>query len=101
MTYIETPYHGERELPYFSLRQIDLPEILQWEVNGKYYVVMKVEMTALRNRSDLDSKDDKPKMEADFQVHSIRPVDHEPVDAKALERKDFEGLVGKIKSGKA
>lgn len=93
------PYHDERKLPEFSLRQIDLPEILKWRVNGEYYLVMKVQMTGLRNNKDLNSKEDKSRVEADFQVHSIRALDKEPVDAAMMEKKDFEDTVTKVKSG--
>lgn len=99
--YIEAPYHGERELPRFSLREIDLPDIKGWKVNGSYYLVMKVEMTGIHNMSDLPAKDDKGKMVADFKVHSIRPVTHEPIDVKSLEKADFERTVADVKSGKA
>lgn len=99
--YIEAPYHGERELPRFSLREIDLPEIKQWKVNGSYYLVMKVEMTGISNMSDLPAKDDKGKMVGDFKVHSIRPVTHEPIDVESLEKADFERTVADVKSGKA
>lgn len=99
--YIEAPYHGERELPVFSLRAIDLPDIVGWEVNGEYYLVMKVEMTGKRNRSDLPAKEDKTLLEGDFKVLSVRPVEHEPIDVKGLEREDFERTVADVKSGKA
>ena len=99
--YIESPYHGERELPEFSLRQVDLPEVAKWQVNGEYYIVMKVEMTGVHNRSDIEAKEDKTLLEADFKVLSVRPVSHEPIDVKGLERKDFEETVAQVKSGRA
>lgn len=99
--YIEDPYHGDRELPCFTLRQIDLPEILKWEVNDKRYILMKVEMTGKRNRKDLDAPEDKSKVEADFEVMSIRPVEDEPIDPKAIEKADFERTIAKVKSGEA
>jgi len=93
-----SPYHESRQLPQFTLRQIDLPDILKWEVNGKYYIVMKVEMTGLRNMKDLDAEDS-AKIEADFRVLSIRPVGKLPIDATTVEKADFEKLVAKVKSG--
>jgi len=98
--YIESmPLMGEKELPEFYLRQDDLPEMLQWEVGGSYYLVMKVEMTEMEKKANLKSKLDKSKMEAKFQVHSIRALGNKPVDATTLEKKDFEDTVAKVKSG--
>ena len=90
----------EHELPYFSLRQNDLPEILTWEVGGEYYVLMKVEMTALRERADLDSKLDKTMREGDFKVKSIKTIGKEPLDLKSIEKADFDNLVADVKSGR-
>ena len=94
-----TPYHNGRELPVFTLRQIDLPEIVKWQVNGLYYVVLKVEMTGVRNRFDLPAKEDQARLEADFKIVSIRPIGDTPLDTKSIEKKEFEDLVVSIKSG--
>ena len=99
--YIESPYHGEHELPIFSLRAVDVPELVAWEVNGEYYLVMKVEMTGKRNRSDIKAKEDKAKLEGDFKVLSVRPVDHRPIDVKGLEQEDWNRTVADVKSGRA
>ena len=97
--YISEPYSEGRDLPSFTLRQIDLPDILKWNVGGEYYILMKVEMIGLRNMKGLEQESDQPKIEADFQVESVRPIGDKPVDAKSIEKKSFEKLVGKIKSG--
>lgn len=97
--YPEMPMHMERELPSFYLRQEDLPEILKWQVNGKYYIVMKVEMTGTENKKDLGSKQDASKMEAEFQVLSVRALGDKPIDPTTIEKQDFDKLVTKIKSG--
>jgi len=98
--YIETmPMMGEKQLPEFYLRQEDLPEIAKWEVGGSYYLVMKVEMTELEKKVHLRTNLDKTKMEAKFQVYSIRALGNEPVDAATMERKDFNETVAKVKSG--
>ena len=96
---ITMPLEGKRQLPSFNLRQEDLPEILKWEVGGQYYIVMKVEMTGLEKRADLDSKIDKTKMEGGFKVHSIRALGAKPVDATTIEKEDFNETVAKVKSG--
>ena len=98
--YIETmPMMGEKQLPEFYLRQEDLPEIAKWEVGGSYYLVMKVEMTGLDKNANPDSKLDRTKVEARFQVSSIRALGSEPVDASTLEKQDFNETVAKVKSG--
>lgn len=92
--------HEGRELPSFSLREIDLPEVMTWEINNRYYLVMRVEMVGKHNRSDLQQEHDKGKVEGVFKIESVRPVDKEPVDAKMLEKRDFEKTVSDVKSGK-
>lgn len=91
--------HENRELPYFSLRQIDLPEVVKWQVGGQYYVLMKVEMTGIRNMPYMEQESDRPKLEGDFKMLSVRAVDSNPIDTKAIEKQEFENMVGKVKSG--
>ena len=98
MTY-DMPMHQGRELPRLRLRQIDLPEILQWDLNGQYYIVLKVEMISKNNRKDIESSEDQGKLEADFQVLSVRALGDRPIDAKAIEREDFDLVVAKARSG--
>lgn len=99
MLNIEMPLHGERNLPEFYLRQEDLPEMLTWEVGGKYYLVMKVEMTGMEKKAELVQGNDSSKMEGEFKVVSVRALDDKPVDAKLLEREDFNRMVAKVRSG--
>jgi len=89
----------ERDLPYFSLRQIDLPEVREWEVGGEYYLVMKVKMTGKRSRADLPERQDQGSVEGDFQMHTIKALDDKPVDVKTLEAKAFEAVLTRAKSG--
>lgn len=93
------PMHGERSLPVFCLRQEDLPELLSWQVGGKYYLVMKVEMVGVEKRYDLEQKSDQAKLEGEFAVESVRALDRKPVDAATLEREDWNKLVASVKSG--
>ena len=90
------PMHGERELPYITLREIDLPGVLTWEVNSQHYLVVKVEMVGKRN-VDV-SKGDRQKTEGDFQVLSIKALGDKPIDARSLERADFENVLAKARS---
>lgn len=91
-----------RKLPtLYGLRQEDLPEIMAMEVGDARYVVIKVEMVAKRSGKalELEDRNDQGKMEADFQIHSIKCLGKEPVDAKSLESKEFQAVVAKVKSG--
>jgi len=94
----DLPMHEGRALPHFSLREIDLPQIKDWEVSGKYFLLVKVEMVGKYNRKDLDSKVDKSKVEGDFQVLSIKAVEHD--EYAEMDSKAFEKVVAKAKSGK-
>lgn len=96
---IDTPYQEERELPEFTLRQIDLPEIALWEVGSSHYIVMKVEMVGKNSVKDANSKAERPKLEAEFEMLSIRALGDKPIDRTTIEKQDFEDLVGKVKSG--
>ena len=96
--YIDSPMHEGRELPTFSLRQIDLPEVMNWEVNGYYYLVMKVEMIGKHNNPDLPVKNEQDKLEGVFRMENVKAVGKLPVDARALEKQDFENTVADIKS---
>ena len=94
------PMHGERLLPTFTLREIDLPAVKRWEVNSEYYLVLKVEMIGKNNRRNIGDPEDRQKVEGWFQVMSIKVLDDKPVDRKTLEQQAFEETVAKAKSGK-
>ncbi len=89
----------EHQLPQFTLRENDLPDLANWEVGQDYYIVMRVEMIAKRNRKDLTSKVDQVKIEGDFEMHSIKPLGNKPVDATELERQDFEKVKAEALAG--
>lgn len=96
------PMRQERRLPtLYGLRQEDLPEIMTMEVGDTKYLVIKVEMVAKRSGKamEMEDKNDRGKMEGDFQIHSIKSLGKEPVDAKSLESKEFQAVVAKVKSG--
>ena len=90
--------HEGRELPSFSLRQIDLPEVMNWEVNGQYYLVVKVEMIGKHNNPELPVKNEQAKIEGVFKMLNVKAVGNLPIDARALEKQDFENTVADIKS---
>ena len=98
---LDMPIHEERELPKFSLRQIDMPDVREWEVGDQKYLIMKVEMVSKRSMKGLPEREDRAKVEGDFQVMNIRALGDEPVDAKTLASEDFERTVAKAKSGRA
>ena len=97
---IPMPIHEGRQLPQFTLRQIDFPDVNRMEVKDTQYIVMKVEMIGKRSRADLENSNDGGKVEGDFRVLSIRALGEKPVDAKTLEQEHFENTVAGIKSGK-
>lgn len=97
---VSMPLHERRELPHFNLREIDLPEVRAWEVNGEYYLVMKVKMTGKVDQKESEAKEDENKIEGEFEVRSIKALTDEPVDAKRLEQEDFEKVIARAKSGK-
>ena len=94
------PMHGELSLPTVSFTQVELPELVNWEVNGEYYLVLKVKQVATRNHSHLDSKEDRAMMEADFQITSIKALGREPFDANAAAKADFENTIAQVKLGR-
>lgn len=96
-TAYDMPMHEGRELPQFTLRENDLPHVRTWEVNGKYYLIMEVEMTAKRIRKDLETKSDQSKVEGDFMVISIKVPDDKI--QQSLEKQAFETAYAKNVSG--
>jgi len=99
----DMPIHAPgRRLPRFSLRQEELPQVRSWEVNKKYYLIVKVEMIAKANTKYVGADDmtDREKIEGEFQILAVKPLGNTPVDAKSLEREDFERTVADARSGK-
>jgi len=97
---IPMPMTEGRELPQFTLRQIDFPDVIKMEVKDTQYIVMKIEMIGKRSRADLQNSNDGSKVEGDFRVLSMRTLGEKPVDVKSLEQEHFEKTIAKIKSGK-
>ena len=89
-----------RELPRFTLRQEELPGLGGWDVSSKHYLIVKVELVEKRNTKALGLNDsgDREKLEGTLQVLNIKPLSEKPVDAKTLEREDFEQMVAKVRS---
>ena len=92
-------YSQGRELPEVSFRQIDLPELINWEVNGEYYLVIKVKMTGKHDMDHLPEKHDRNKLVGEFKIKSVRAMDDKPIDAVSLEKADFEAIIVKARSG--
>ena len=62
-----------RIYPTFTIDEIDLPEIKDWEVGGKYNLIMQVEQLSMRKGSDWQGStnpEDK-KMHATFKIVAI------------------------------
>ena len=92
------PMHGELRLPPLTLRETDLAEVAQWEVGGKYYLIIEVEQTAKRNSKNLEAPDSgRVKIEGDFQILSIKVPS--TGEQEKMEKKAFEGALAKARSG--
>lgn len=64
-----TSFKEERKAkiyPTFNLDSEDLPEIKNWKVNGKYYLLMEVEQMAMRQGKEWQGEGDKK----DDRVHA-------------------------------
>jgi len=97
--YPDMPMHEGRELPQFTLRQNDLPDVAKLEVNEEKYLIVKVKMISKRNRQDIEASEEKQKIEGRFQIMAIKALGDKPVDAKSLEREHFEKTTAKVLSG--
>jgi hypothetical protein len=93
------PYHEDRLLPQFTLREIDLPQVTEWEVNGEYYIVMKVKMVSKRNQRVSEAPEDRQRIEGDFEMRSIKALGDKPIDGKRLEQEELEKIKAKALSG--
>lgn len=97
----EAPMHEGRELPNITFREIDLPEVRVWEVGGKYFLIIGVEMTGKRERKftlpEGASKADENKIDGDFRLTSVQLLPEK--EANKMERKAFEGALASARSG--
>ena len=89
------PMTEGRILPNISFRQIDLPEVVTWQIGEQHYIVVKVKMIAKRSREDLPPEDQN-KIEGDFSMLSVKALGDQPIDAKSLERREMSNLTAKI-----
>lgn len=100
---IPMPLNRERRLPtLYDVRQEDIPEMITMDIGDTRYLVIKVEMIGKRSGKAMHMPEDqdKTKVEADFQIHSIKVLGDKPVDAKSLEQKAFDKVVADVKNGK-
>lgn len=97
----ESPMHEGRDLPFITLREIDLPEIPMWEVGGKYFLIIGVEMTGKREAKysipEGAPESDKVKMDGDFKITSVQTLPEK--EANKMERQAFEGALAKARGG--
>lgn len=98
----ESPMHEGRDLPSLTFREIDLPEVRVWEVGGKYFLIIGVEMTGKRERKGMipegASKADEDKIDGDFKIMNVQLLPEK--EANKLEKKAFEGALAKARSGR-
>ncbi len=94
------PLHEGRQLPHFTVSELDLPEVRTWDVNREYFLVMKVEMTGLHNAEDFtDIKNEQSKLFGEFRMVSLRALDNTPISAEMLENAEFDNLKTRVLSG--
>ena len=98
---VSMPMHDERNLGSLRFREIDLPQIREWQVGGQYYLVVKVEQTSIENNgmNTMMEGPDSSKYEANFKVLSVRALDKKPISVKELEQKEFSEIYAKAMSG--
>lgn len=92
------PMHQGRDLPVFSMREVDLPDLKFWEVGSQHYILLKIEQTAKR-KAYSDAREDRNKLEATFKVISARSVGDEPISVKDIEAREFRDLKAKALAG--
>jgi hypothetical protein len=98
----DQPMHEGRDLPFITLREIDLPEVRVWEVGGKYFLVIGVEMTGKRERKyslpEGAPSSDENKIDGDFKITSVQLLPEK--EANKMEREAFEGALAKARGMK-
>lgn len=68
-----SPYES---YPTLYLNHEELPEIKEWEVDGEYYLVMKVKQTGKSMRTDKDGEEN---WHGDFQIKEIGVIEDKDV----------------------
>lgn len=96
--YGEMPLHEGRRLPQFTLREIDLHQVAQWEVGGEYYLVVKVEMIGKHNNNAMGSNADQSKIEGDFQMQAVKVLDKN-TNVDKVRQRDWEEKTARYLSG--
>ncbi len=101
MTPRNMPMHEGRMLPSVSFSQLDLPQVISWEINEQYFLVVKVEMTGKHNMEFLHDSptSDKKKVTGDFKIVSVKAVGHKPIDLQSLEQEEMEHIKAEALSG--
>jgi len=97
----EAPMQDSRILPIIHFDELSLPQVGTWDVGGKYYVVVGLEMVGKNEaKPNIDpnaSESQKNMIEGRFQVTSVQELP--PQESNKMERKAFEGAIAKARSG--
>lgn len=97
----DEPMHEGRQLPMFTLREIDLPELKQWQIGNKYYLVVAVELVGKReikySLPEGSPTSDGVKIDGEFKMVSVDLLPDK--EANTAEKQAFERTVAKAKSG--
>ena len=95
------PMQDERILPMIHFDEMSLPEVRLWEVGGKYYLIVGVEMTGKNEAKPyIDpnaSESQKNMIEGTFQVTSVQLLPEN--ESNKLERQAFESAIARARGG--
>jgi hypothetical protein len=95
----DMPMHEGRMLPSFSLREVDLPQVRRWEVGGRYYLIIEVEMLGKNSMKDYEAPESgRDKIEGYFRMNSVKELP--PKEANKESKRAFEGAIAKARGGK-
>lgn len=99
--YDEVPMQDSRILPTIHFDEMSLPEVKTWEVGGKYYLIIGVEMTSKHEaKTYIDtnaSQSQKNMIEGGFQVTSVQLLPEK--ESNKMERQAFENALANARSG--
>lgn len=97
------PMPSGRELPSISVSELDLPELKTWEVNGKYFIIAKVEMVEKHNHRDFLAdgapESQKKALGGRFKLLNIAAIGNEAIDLRSLEQAEIQTMKGRVLSG--
>ena len=94
----DMPMSMGSRLPSFYIRELDLPEIREWEVGDNYLLVVRVEMTGKENMTDSPEfgqapRKDQRSLQGRFKATSVKAIG-ESLDNTHNEKHSSHGKKG-------